>query len=267
MKSRLLRRLRGVGLMAALALPVMAQGLYWESTTTKFGDKDKGHTSQFYYMPKMYKATMDDNQQVVIVRLDKEVMMMMDNKEKTYWQLTFAEMESMMKGVGSKMDAAMAEMDEKMKDMPEEQRKMVEKMMGGRMGKKNAKIDIEKTDESKTVSGYKCKKYVLKMGDDELATVWATQDISDFGVMRKDMEEFGKRMSAMLPRGMEGSVEKSLSTLDGFPIQTERKNGSVMTVTKIEKKSTPTSEFEAPSGYKKEAPPIMEHKGKIDKGE
>lgn len=263
MKLHLLRRLCGVGLIVALAVPVMAQGLYWESLTTRSGDKDKGKVSQFYYMPGKYKATMDGNQHGAIIRLDKEVVMMMDNKEKSYWQMTFAEMESMMKGVGSKMDAAMAEMDEKLKDMPEEQRKMVEKMMGGRMGSKDARIDVEKTGESKTISGYKCTKFVLKKGDEEMATVWATRDVPDFAVMKKDMEEFGKRMAAMMPKGMEGAVEKSLSTLEGFPIQTERKGGTVMTVTKIEKKPTPASEFEAPSGYKKEKPPMMEHMDKM----
>ncbi len=249
--------------MIALAVPAIAQGLYWESLTTKPGDKEKGKLSQFYYMPGKYKATMDGNQHGAIIRLDKEVMMMMDNKEKSYWEMTFKEMESMMKGVGSKLDAAMEEMNAQMKDLPEDQRKMVEKMMGGRMPGKEARIDVEKTGESKTISGYKCAKFLLKKGDDEMATVWTTRDISDFAVMKKDMEEFGKRMAAMMPRGMEGAVEKSLSALEGFPIQTERKDGTIMTVTKIEKKSTPAGEFEAPAGYKKQKPPMMEHMDKM----
>lgn len=247
-----------LALVICIAAQAFSQGLYWESVTTGRKENDEG-VSKFYYMPGMYKAVMEDGQNAVIIRLDKEKMLVVDNKEKTYQEMTFAEMETMMKGVGSKMQEAMKQMEKEMANMPEEQRKMVEQMMGKNpMKKGETKVDVKKTGETKTISKYSCTKYVLKGGDDDVTTVWATKDISDFKVMQKDMQEFGKRMAAMMPENLAARIDRSINEIDGFPVRTEMKDGTTMTVTSVEKRSTPVSEFEAPSGYKKEKPPMME---------
>lgn len=255
MKRNIIVIAGALALVICLAAQTFAQGLYWESITAGKGDKESA--SQFYYMPRMYKAVMDNGENAIIIRLDKEKMLMVDNKKKAYWEMTFAEMEAMMKGANSQLQEAMKQMEKELANMPPEQRKMVEEMMGKNpMMKSEAKVEVKKTGEKQTISKYACTKYVLKEGGNDVATVWATKDISDFKVMQKDMQEFGKRMAAMMPGNLAGQVDRSINDIDGFPVRTEMKDGTTMTVTSVEKRSTPVSEFEAPPGYKKEEPPM-----------
>ena len=211
---------RGLVLCLSLMIGLAAygQGMYWETKMTGHGQE---RMTKMYAMPKMFKTTEGDGGDAVIVRLDKEVIYQIDAKEKTYSEMTFAELEVMMKKMGGKMDAAMAQMEDKMKDMPEEQRKMVEQMMGSRMqGKTDAVVDVKSTGEKKTISGFSCAKYVVNQDGKEMMTLWATKDIKDFGAMRKDWEEFSKRMMALSPMGMKGLAE-GMKKVDGFPIQTD----------------------------------------------
>jgi hypothetical protein len=48
---------------------------------------------------------------------------------------------------------------------------------------------------------------------------------------------------------------EAMKAIDGFPMETEAA-GSKTTVTRLERKPTPASEFEAPAGYKKVPPPF-----------
>lgn len=240
-----------------MALPLFGQGMYWESTTTaRERASERSRVAKFYYMPRMYKA-VDDDGMIVIIRLDRERMYMIDVNKKTYHDMTFTEMETMMKGAGKQLDAAMEQMKEQMASLPEEQRKMVEQMMGKKAGKPDMSVDVSKTGETRTISGFKCVKYVLKGGESDLATVWATRDIDGFTAMSGDMKEFGERMSKMMP-GQKDVVKAAINALDGFPIQTETRNGMTMTVTKVEKRNTPAGEFEVPSGFTKEEMPTMD---------
>ena len=255
MTQAIARRGVGLGLAFLIGLAAYGQGMYWETRMTGHGQESM---TKMYAMPKMFKTTESDEGDAVIVRLDKELIYQINAKEKTYSEMTFAELEVMMKKMGGKMDDAMAQMQEKMKDMPEEQRKMMEQMMGGRMpGKKDAKVDVKNTGETKTISGFSCTKYVVSQDGKEAMTLWATKEVKDFGALRKDWEEFSKRIMAMNPMGMKGLAE-GMKKVDGFPIQTEMGQGITTLVTKVEKRSTPASEFTVPAGYKKVGSKMME---------
>ena len=196
-------------LLNLMALTSFSQGAYWESIVSGAADKTKERTDKSYYMPRMLKMVNGEDGSMVILRLDKELMMMVNAKEKSYWQMTFAEMENMMKGVSSQMQAQMEEMKKQMAELPEEQRKMAEQMMGqsGLMTGKDRKIETVKTGESKTISGYGCTKHVVKADGKETLTVWASKDVKEFAAMRKDMEEFARRMKEMLPPGERRAVD------------------------------------------------------------
>ena len=73
--------------------------------------------------------------------------------------------------------------------------------------------------------------------------------------MRRDMEEFGKRMEAMGAKESKG-VEEAIYGIKGFPIQTEMANGEKTVVSKVESRSTPASEFEAKPEFEKEESPM-----------
>jgi cobalamin biosynthesis Co2+ chelatase CbiK len=128
---------------------------------------------------------------------------------------------------------------------------MMEKMMGSSaMGvKSDAQIEVTKTAEKKTISGYACIKYVMKENGKEIGSVWTTTAVPDFSTVQKDMKEFAKRMAAQMP--MKGTqIAAAMMKIEGFAIQTTIASVTT-TVTKIEKKSIAASEFEIPAGYKK----------------
>ena len=249
MKHSILRNAGTAAVLVIAAAAAWAQGVYWESTMTGTGMEPKA--SKMYYMPRMFKHVDVSTGEAMIVRLDKQMMYRVDPKDKTYSEITFADMEAKMKKAGATMDAKMEEMQKRLASLPPEQRKMIEDRMGGlAMGNmKDAKFDVTKTGEKKEVSGYGCTKYDVTRDGKEFMTMWVTKDVHDFDAMRKDFEEYGKMMSAMnemMGKGMIAAMQK----IDGFPMQTEI-SGMTTVVTKVERQSTPVSEFDVPAGYTK----------------
>ena len=259
MERTIIRGVVGICIAAGLAVTGYAQGVYWESTRSGGRMGEKVAVEKMYYMPKKFKMESSDEAQAMILRLDKELMTSIETKEKTYWEMTFAEMGGMMKKAGSKMDAQVAEMQKEMEGMPEEQRKMMEGMMKDRMpGKKEegSKIEVTKAGERKTISGYSCTKFTLTRDGKELLAVWASKEVKEFDTIRKDFEEFQKRMmemNPMMPKGLADGMRK----IEGFPVETDMPGGMKQVVTKIEKRSISAGEFEVPAGYSKVKPPMM----------
>ena len=103
------------------------------------------------------------------------------------------------------------------------------------------KPEVEKTDETKTISGYDCQKYIVKMKTDgppgeAVQTMWMTEDLQ---IKRPKGAE--KNGGAVFVNGVEG-----------FPMMIETKTMGftmVMKVTEVEKMSIPSSTFEIPKGY------------------
>ena len=67
----------------------------------------------------------------------------------------------------------------------------------------------------------------------------------------------------MAPQGP--GMAEAYKNSDGFPIQTEMGHGMMTTVTKIERRSAPASEFEIPSGYTKVCGEMEDAMDKMDK--
>jgi hypothetical protein len=176
---------------------VFGQGLYWESTTVTniAGATEMHHSSA--YRPHMFKQWSDKD--ATIFRLDKELIYSIDNTKKEYSVMTFSEMEAMAKKAGGEMDAQMAKLKKQLADMPAEQREAMEKMMGGMMkgGKEKSKMDVVKASETKTISSYKCTKYVIMDNDKEFGTLWTTKDVPDFSSMQNDFKVFSERMASL----------------------------------------------------------------------
>lgn len=241
------------------AATAFGQGLYWQSKTTGTVGES---TSETYIMPRMMKVVHHGGDaSILIIRLDREVFWDLDPAEKTYSEMTFAEMEEMMNKMAGKMDAAMKKMREEMRNMPEEQRKMMMEMMGGQMPgmspESTAPVKVHKTGEKKTISGYACTKYVVRQGEQTLSTMWVTKDIGTFAALAEDWRKLSQRMARLAERFGKGLAD-AYKDLDGFPMQTEM-SGIVTTVTKLETRSIASNEFEVPSGYRRV-------KGKLEEG-
>jgi hypothetical protein len=249
-----MQRLLSVGVALFIAAAAHGQGIYWESISSKGGETPQ----KSYARSKMFKHVDEGESHMMIVRLDREMMYAVDMGKKTYWQMSFAEMEKMMKDASVKMDAAMAEMEESLKNMPPEQRKAVEQMMGKQMMglAKGGKVDVAATGETKSIAGLACKKYVATRDGEELLTVWATKGLSSFESLEKDWKAFNKRLLAM-NMSIGKPLMEAFQKFDGFPMETTIAGVNTV-VTKVREQSIPVTEFEVPAGFKKEAPPKMD---------
>jgi len=139
---------------------------------------------------------------------------------------------------------------------PEQQAKMKKRMESMKSpGSPGAVRKVVATGEVKTISGYSCQQYLVKVDDKTEETIWATKQIGGFESAKKDLQEFMERMRSMI--GTRGDFGAWYKDIDGFPIQTES-HGSINTVTKVERRSIPASEFEVPAGYTKEKNRMME---------
>jgi hypothetical protein len=241
-------------IIVSCACPLLvAQGLYWESTVTAMGSEQNTKT---FYLPKKMK-TVASNSGEVIILLDKQLMITINPMDTTYSELSFGEMEVAMKSSGAKMDANVASMKESMKTMPEEQRKQMEKMMEVMgVGGESKPWEVVATSEQKNISGYACHKYVLKQGEREAGTVWATNQITEFASMKKDFEEFSNRMMSMNPLGRE--LATAMRKIDGFPIEAVMGEGIRTVVTMVEARAIDLKEFSVPKGYRKVPSPMLQ---------
>lgn len=255
--QKLTRAFASGAMLVAMALPVAAQGLVWESVTKGGPAGDSGKPSTTSMMPGRMKHVTDDGT-IIIVRLDQERMYSLNPAEKSYWTMTFAEMEQMMKAATAKMDAMKDQMQEQLKNMPPEQRDMVEKMYGLTSGGKKEPVTIRTTGKTKTILGYQTTQFVARQGDKDMMTLYVTKGIGEFDRLRRDWEQFNKRLLSMGGGFAEGMAE-AYKKVEGFPMEMEIM-GATTTVTKVEKKTTADSEFEVPAGYTKTAPPMMSEK-------
>jgi hypothetical protein len=255
MTHRFVRRAFGLCLALSIGLAAFAQGMYWETVTKGGPLGDEGMKAQMAYMPRMFKVMNPGEDNIMIFRLDKQVMYTLHPAKKTYSQMTFAEMEAAMKKASAKMDGETEDMKKRMASMPEEQRKMMEQMMGDKMGGKASTYEVSLPGDRKTISGYGCGKCVITQDGKDLMTLWVTKEVKGFDAMRRDMEEFSSRMMDMNPMGAKGLAD-AMKKVDGFPIETETAQGINTLVTKVEKRTTPAAEFEVPAGFTKEKPGI-----------
>lgn len=233
-----------------------AQGLYWETTITTMGSEQNTKT---WYLPKKMKTVASNGGQVIIL-LDEQLMINVNPRDTTYFEMPFAEMEGMMKSSTAKLDANVSALKETMKTMPEDQRKQMEKMMEVMgVGGESKPWEVVATSEWKKISGYACKKYSLKQGERDAATVWATEEIGEFASMKKDFEEFSKRMMSMNPMGRE--LATAMRKIDGFPVEAVMGEGIRTVVTKVEARALDPREFSIPKGYRKLPSPMLQGQG------
>jgi hypothetical protein len=226
--------------MALCVSHAPGQGLYVESKGSAGGGVER-----FWYMPHMFRS-VDNNGDVTVIRLDRETIYTFDPEKRTYTEMRFSDMKAMREKI-----AAMTK--KRMESMPPEQRKAFEERMSHAAGgsDKNSH-EVVGTGDTRSISGFTCSKYIVKRNGKQVETVWATNDIRGAESMRKDMEKFMETVSTNLGSG------RRLGTawykeVHGLPIQTESE-GSTRTITKVEQRSVPSSEFEIPAGYTRTNP-------------
>jgi len=239
MAKRALRGMLGGLLVPFFTFTVLAQGLSFEVLQ---GNGNKGG-EKVIYMPGMFRQE-DKDGHIGIVRLDKEMFISINPAEKTYTEVTFAQMEKKVKQGRAMGNEAMKK---RLEGMPPEQRKMIEERMAGTTGQRDeTKTEVAATGEQKVIEGYRCTRYIVKHNGKELERIWATKEVPNFTSVRKDFQRIGSFFASMGARSTMAWIEK----VDGFPIERSG-TGTSEKITKIQQGSFPKSAFEIPQGYTK----------------
>jgi hypothetical protein len=241
MTKSTIRGMLGGLLVPFIAVSALAQGLSFEI----LHGTDETKVEKSIYMPGMFKSEGKDGH-ISIMRLDKEMFITTSPAEKTYREMTFAQMETQMKQGRSK---AVDAMKKRMEGMPPEKRKMMEERIAAMTGQREeVKMEIVPTGEHKVIDGYQCTGYTIKRNGKEEETVWASKDVPNFASMRKDFQRFAAFLTSMRAGG---NAFASFEKIDGFPIETTG-TGHSERMRKIQAGSFPVSAFEVPPGYTKE---------------
>lgn len=216
------------------------------------------------YMDKNKMRVESGENEVVIYHQDKGVFWALDNKAKTYTEMTKDDIKAMK----SQMDEAMKRMQDQMKDLPPEQRQMVEEMMKGKMQSEPAKTTFNKVASKVKVNQWTTDKYEGHRQGSLEKEVWSA-DMDELGLDDESLQvmtglsEFFKELSpdsnAVLKPGSK-EWEKEMGYA-GIPVKSiDYRDGQKTGITEIKeisKQDFPASMFEIPAGYKKMANPQM----------
>lgn len=264
---KFLRLLCSVVCLLGMVVPGLEAGVLIVSDYESALEHKGSSTSKAYVdRDRMRVETSDkEAERVFIFRQDKERFWLIDNKDKTYTEMTKQDLQKMKQ----QLDSAMALMQEKMKDMPPEQRKMMEQMMQGKMSAampEAPKIVYKKVASGEKINQWMCDKYAGSAAGKDKEEIWTT-DWQQVGMTEADLKviqgmgeffaEFAKNMPFLSKVGSkEWEKEHGYA---GFPIRTLHYSGtqvrSKMEIKEIRRQDFATSLFELPGGLQKKATP------------
>lgn len=210
--------------------------------------------------------------QIVIFRQDKGLFWIIDQKGKTYMEITKQDFQQMK----AKMDEAKAMMDAQMKNLPQEQRQMMEKMMQGRGMPAMQPAGAMKTAYKKVATGEKvnqwaCTKYEGHREGEKVKEVWTT-DWKSFGLtpenfkVMKDLSEFfkdfAKDMASSFDQIGSEEWEKEQGGYTGIPVKTlsytDGKLRAATEVTEVKQENLAPALFDLPNGLTKKEMPFKQ---------
>ncbi|HVU50269.1 MAG TPA: DUF4412 domain-containing protein [Polyangia bacterium] len=239
-------------LAAVVAAPLLASGRA-QAGVTLVMQRGNDPTSTLYVDGD--KMRMDNpkstREHTVVIDAGAKKMMMIDDSEKTYTEITQADMErfgEMMKGM--------------MKNIPPEQRK---KMMGGAgPEEKPPELKFEKTGAKKTINGFSCEMYRVvedgKPKEEDCIAPWSASILTraDFAGLRKFAEDMAKSMGNMSAAGSKNAFQQ-FDKYPGFPVSRhplDPNEHEDEVLKSVKRGSIPSSTFTVPAGYTKKDLPM-----------
>jgi hypothetical protein len=254
MKKETLKKVSGFVFAAMLTLPVLV--------SADMCLKQKHHQDAFTMMGKTqpakdYSGTMwitsdkarnDMDDKSTIVRLDKNVMIVLDHVKKTWMEipLNFAE-------AAKKQMEKEGASDEELAKLPESMRNLMKGAMG-------MKITVTETGEKKNINGWNCRKFIQKIEGmvSSESEVWASQEVK---LDEKLLAKFSAAMMASMPGMKEslGDLQKQMEKIKGVAVLTttastvmNSKMKSSVELIEVKEGPAPAGIFEAPADYKKQ---------------
>lgn len=254
MKNHRVKRIVQLSVAGGLLIPVLA--------SADMCLKQKHHQDAFTMMGKTQpakdyvgtmwvttdKARNDMDDKSTIVRLDKNVMIILDHTKKKYMEipLNFAE--------------AAAKQAEKEGASEEELAKLPEAMRSLMKGAMKMNVSVTETNETKTINRWSCRKYIQKIEGmmSSESEIWASQDVK---LDAKLLAKFSAAFMAMNPGLKEAlaDLQKQMEKIKGVAVLTNTSSTIMKTPMKssvelieVKEGTAPAGIFEVPADYKKE---------------
>jgi hypothetical protein len=231
--------------LAAFALSAPAFEASAQDLTITFKSSDGGTSSNYYTKDRIRTSSGRTD---TILEFATGKIISVDHQKKEYSEITFAEMDSMMKAQTERMEQAMA-------NVPANMREQMQKMMGGG----TADVTVTKGG-TKTIAGYSCQEYTVTMGPNlttELCNTTALTPPFDPANASKL-----SRVSVPMMKGSE-KVAQKLAEVQGLSLSHRtstnvmgHKSDSSMEATEVKKGSIPADVFAIPAGYKQVESPM-----------
>jgi uncharacterized protein DUF4412 len=253
-------RLAAIAALAAVAAAPLLAGGRAQAAVTLVMQRGASATSTLYVDgDKMRIENVGGAQEhVVIIDAAGKRMLMLNDADKSYTEVTEADM----KRFGEMMTTKRAEMAERMKSMPPEQRKRMEQALGGG-SQKPPELKFERLGQKKSVNGFSCDMYRVlsdaKPKEEDCIAPWSSSVLqrSDFAGLRKFAEDMAKDTGATGAGGGRQMFEQ-FDKYPGFPVTrhpldpNEHEDEQLKSV---KRGSIPAASFAVPTGFtKKESP-------------
>lgn len=192
------------------------------------------------------KARMDHGEDsTIIIRLDKNVMYMVDHTEMKYTEMP-------LDSKGDIFASAIAG-----SDLSDEEQAQAKKMLEGYTKMMKPKVSVKETGKTQKIKNWNCKEYILTMsmmGTTSNYETWATEEIKidyelyrnlTFSVMGQTpgIEEMVKEMQKI--KGIVVLQEGTISMM-GTDVK------STQELLEVAEKAAPAGTYEVPDGYKKQ---------------
>lgn len=252
-----------LGLLVVLCVGVAAAsaraGVVIEQQT-KSGDTGEVMKTITYVEPGLLRSEMQmgDQLTIMIFRADRQVVWMIQPREKTYREMTQADVERL----AGQMDAARQRMEAMLKSMPPEQRAMAEQMMKQQMGAEAQPVKMEvKKLGRESVGKFSATKYELLADGERAAQIWAAS-VEQLNIQKPEMDtflQFAKFFEKLSRTAGEMTAANVLArhweSIEGFPVKTVSYEGGEVAneqqVVRAERQSLGDDKFQLPPGLKK----------------
>jgi hypothetical protein len=193
----------------------------------------------------------------MIINLKTGVMTTIDDKKKTYYEVTKQDMEAMQAKMAEKMN------DPKMKQAMAMMQGMSQSMAGS--------TEVKKTGVSRKVAGFACEEWSISMGGMMTMTECVTNDlkypVQSWAALAEFSESMRKSMSGSgfgpPPKSGADFAEK-MKSIKGFPVASSSTVDAGITkmtnsseVTEVRHTAIPASTWEVPAGFAKVENPMM----------
>lgn len=196
------------------------------------------------------KIRNDEGTQTVIMRLDRKLVYFIDNQKKTYSELPMDV---------QKMAEKAIEQDESMS--PQEKQEAMDFVEGMMKSMSDLSITVEKTDETKKIGNWKCRKYVqttsTSMGP-SVTEVWATRDINlDYELLNR---MYAASMT-MMP-GLRNSIDditKEMNKIKGVTVYSASVTSAMDTQVKSSQQLLDYADKDAPQGLYEPPADYLKH--------